>query len=143
MKIVKNNLNSGFLNDFKDKSVEELDKLEGIDRTLRFQCNHRSEDGTRDDISQDPNTGILTCNICKRRFFWFKVDEDDVNEIDELASSIIDIIESIRAMGSVDDEFIRKNYKLFEAVESLDRLGSIYLEAMDIFKKEKGEDNCG
>lgn len=127
----------GHINRFKAMSIEEMDKVEGYDRVLRFRCNHRSEDGLQDELVQDPNTGVLTCNICKRRFSWLNADEYNANDIDEKIVYIIDVIESIRAMGIAKEGFIEKYDTLFESVEFLDRLSSIYLEALEIFKEEE------
>ena len=62
---------------------------------LRGKCNHRSADGLRDTIVEDPITGVSRCTICGYEFRPLDI-QTSPEQIQESCDTILDILQTIK-----------------------------------------------
>ena len=77
-KILKGRLIEEFDNFVTKHIINEEQEEKGIREKLTIECNHRTEDGFRDTIVKDPDTGEYKCSQCGYVFPSEDKDETDI-----------------------------------------------------------------
>jgi hypothetical protein len=99
----------------------------GLTKTdqLRAKCTHREANGMNDSLTYDPNTGRVRCRICGYEFK--PVDAStDLGAIDDAASSIVDILQTIKLLfPTLPADAVGEYFQIIPLIEKIPNLFKI------------------
>lgn len=88
---------------------------------LRGKCNHRSADGLRDTIIEDPITGVSRCTICGYEFRPLDI-QTSPEQIQESCDTILDILQTIKLIFVGMPPEAAEYFQLIPLIEKLPKL---------------------
>lgn len=92
---------------------------------LRAKCTHRQPDGMRDSLTYDPNTGRVRCTICGYEFKPIDA-STDIGAIDDAASTIIDILQTIKLLfPTLPPDAVGEYFQIIPLIEKIPNLFKI------------------
>lgn len=89
---------------------------------LRAKCTHRSADGMKDSLTYDPNTGRVRCTICGYEFKPIDA-TTDIGAIDDAASTITDILQTIKLLfPTLPPDAVGEYFQIIPLIEKIPNL---------------------
>ena len=113
-------------------ALSETEKLKGI-------CNHRTADGMRDALNEDPNTGECTCRICGYTFTPSFIASDDNAGMEELWATVHALQNYLQTIKLIYPDMPKEAQRsFFVLIPLLDKIPGLYNLAVKSYIKREG-----
>lgn len=119
--VMRNILTPDQINLLKENSVTRDGFYTPINEVQQAasMCTHKNQNGGFA-LSEPGSDGKRTCSICHSRFHYIEPDEKTVEQVKQMASDMVDLLETIKTnKGDIDPEIGRQIYQFIEVVKQL------------------------